>query len=548
MKPVIIIRPQPGCDASLADARALGLPAYGFPLSEIRPLPWETPDPEQVDALLFGSANAVRHGGAALAVLVGKPAYAVGEKTAAAARASGFDVIETGHGSMQDLLGLLRPGHRRLLRPAGEKRVELNLPEGTDIDERTVYASESLDMPAALVAMLSRPAVVLLHSGEAARHFAMCCDEHGLDRSIIALAAMSDRAAGMAGEGWADLKVAKKPEDAALLALARQMCQETRREEEKSAGSMEHQAISPPQARPSGARGRARSQVLVALLAFVLGAVLVGWLGWNGYLDNLLPQRGATQQPVAEAETAKPTEPAAASAGSKTKDEQLKAVGTVEGRLAMLEDRLSRLDLQANAASGNAARAEGLLIAFATRRMVDRGEPLRYLSDQLRLRFANAQPRAVETIIKFSEDPVTIDELSARLEALEPQLTKGTSQESLWNTITREVASLFVLRSDSSDVMTPKARIDRARVMLTAHRIPEAIEQVESLPGAQAADNWVVDARRYAEVQSALDLIETAAMLEPRKLKDSEGKRIDQPSPLATPVEPAKQAQKKPDE
>ena len=51
------------------------------------------------------------------------------------------------------------------------------------------------------------------------------------------------------------------------------------------------------------------------------------------------------------------------------------------------------------------------------------------------------------------------------------------------------------------------------------------------------ADKWIVDAQRFTEVQSALDLIETAAMLEPSKLKDSEGKRIDQPSPIATPVE-----------
>lgn len=44
--------------------------------------------------------------------------------------------------------------------------------------------------------------------------------------------------------------------------------------------------------------------------------------------------------------------------------DELKAVGNVEARLAMLEDRLSRINLQANAASGNAARAESLLIAL----------------------------------------------------------------------------------------------------------------------------------------------------------------------------------------
>ena len=546
MKPVIIIWPQPGCDASLAAARKLGLEAHGFPLFEIRPLPWEAPDPEMIDALLLGSANALRHGGAALGLLEGKPAYAVGEKTADAARAAGFEVVETGHGSIHDLLGWIRPGHSRLLRPAGRQRVEIAPPEGVTIDERTVYASEGLDIPEALAGLLARPAVVLLHSGEAARHFLACCEMRGIDRSQVALAAISARAADLAGAGWADLRIAQEPDDAALLALAQQMCQDAGNDKHKNAGSMLNQTPIEAMSQEQPTRRSARGQLLVALLAFVLGVAVVTWLEWQGYLDLIVPTAsdGAQEtdaQPLppsenqAEAET--PVPPAEA--------EQLKAVGTVEGRLAMLEDRLSRLDLQASAASGNAARAEGLLIAFATRRMIDRGEPLRYLADQLRLRFADAQPRAVQTIIAFSQDPVTIDELAARLEALEPQLAKGARQQSLWSTITGEIGELFALRRDSSAVMTPEVRVERAKVMLTAGRIPEAIEQVGLLPGAEAADKWVVDAGRFAEVQSALDLIETAAMIEPRKLKDSEGKQIDQPSPIATPVGPATENTKK---
>ena len=46
--------------------------------------------------------------------------------------------------------------------------------------------------------------------------------------------------------------------------------------------------------------------------------------------------------------------------------------GGIDQRLAAAEQRLARLDLQAQAAAGNAARAEGLLIAFATRRRLFR--------------------------------------------------------------------------------------------------------------------------------------------------------------------------------
>src|SRR5688572_11436236 len=59
-------------------------------------------------------------------------------------------------------------------------------------------------------------------------------------------------------------------------------------------------------------------------------------------------------------------------------------------RLAELEQRMTRLNLAAEAASGNAARAEGLLTAAAARRAIERGTPLGYLEDQLKVRFADA--------------------------------------------------------------------------------------------------------------------------------------------------------------
>ena len=287
-------------------------------------------------------------------------------------------------------------------------------------------------------------------------------------------------------------------------------------------------------------RPRSRSGVIfVALLAFLLGALLVAWAGSRGYLDKLQPVEEPTEEPatIAEPDTesvapetpAQPSQPTA---------KQLAAIGSIEGRLALLEDRLSRIDFQTDAASGNAARAEGLLIAFAARRMVDRGEPLSYVADQLRLRFANAQPRAVQTVIDFSKNPVTIDELRARLEALSPELSATGGDMSLWDRARTELAGMFKVHRDSAALMSPSARIERASVMLTAKRIGSAVSEVERLPGAEAADRWIADARRYEEVQRALDLLETTAMLEPRRLQDAEGHKVDQPSPLATPGTP----------
>jgi len=279
-----------------------------------------------------------------------------------------------------------------------------------------------------------------------------------------------------------------------------------------------------PTTQTSPRRRSAGLTLLVALVAFLLGALLVAWLSTRGYLAVLDPQATAGTAPAETAQPAAPPPPPA---------EQMAAIGTVEGRLAMLEDRLSRVDFQTHAAAGNAGRAEGLLIAFAARRMVDRGEPLGRVADQLRLRFMNAQPRAVQTVIDFAQSPVTIDALAARLEALSPELTVTRSDDSLWDRARREVTSLFVVRRDSGTLASPAARIERARVMLTARRIDSAISEVERLPGADSADTWIADARRFDAVQKALDLLETTAMLEPARLQDGNGQTVDQPSPLA---------------
>jgi uroporphyrinogen-III synthase len=224
MRGVIVIRPEPGCGATVATARAMGLEAEGFPLFAVRPLGWDLPV-EACDALLIGSANALRHGGPKLARLSHLPVYAVGEATAEAAQVAGFALAARGTGGLQDLLGRLAPAHRRLLRLAGQDRVSLEAPTGVSIVERVVYASEPLAMPSELARRMDGEGVVLLHSAAAARHFAAECDRHHLARGSIALAAIGPRVCEAAGAGWRAVETAPEPTDAALLALAAGLCQ-----------------------------------------------------------------------------------------------------------------------------------------------------------------------------------------------------------------------------------------------------------------------------------------------------------------------------------
>lgn len=226
MIPLVVIRPQPGCDASVAAATKLGLDASGFPLFEVRPCDWELPQPDTFDALLIGSSNALRHGGAALDALKGRPAYAVGETTARACRDAGLEVLATGEGGLQQVLSRLDPAHRRLLRLTGAARVALEPPPGVTVTERIVYASEPVPMPAALAELLRQPAVVMLHSAEAARHFRQQCEADAIDPGLHALACIGPRVADAAGAGWRAVRAATVPSEEALLALCCEMCKE----------------------------------------------------------------------------------------------------------------------------------------------------------------------------------------------------------------------------------------------------------------------------------------------------------------------------------
>lgn len=225
MTPFVVIRPQPGCDATLTVARDLRLDARGFPLFEVKPVAWEPPAPSAIDALVIGSANAIRHAGANLALYAGKPAYTVGRATAEVAQQAGLAIAMVGSGGLQAVLDRLDPAHGRILRLAGRERLEMSPPPGVEMIERVVYASEPLPMPEELAALLSSPALVALHSAEAARHFAAECDRLGIERGPISLAVIGPRVAEAAGDGWAAVETAERPDDTALLALAYNMCQ-----------------------------------------------------------------------------------------------------------------------------------------------------------------------------------------------------------------------------------------------------------------------------------------------------------------------------------
>lgn len=262
-----------------------------------------------------------------------------------------------------------------------------------------------------------------------------------------------------------------------------------------------------------------------ALLVAALVLLLVGVVGGGWAMNRWLAGDSATVTKVSNVPT---TGRALAVVGTPAADpgaagQAVAVVAPVDGanglavRVAELEQRLSRITLQAESASGNASRAEGLLVAFAVRRALDRGLSLGYLEAQLRLRFGDDQPNAVKTIIDTSREPVTLEQLRAELDAIAPELVgRDNNGASLWTGFRRELGELFVVRAAGTQSLRASERLERARRYIAGGMADKAIEEVQAMPGAAAASEWLIDARRYHEARRALDLIETAAILEPR--------------------------------
>ena len=220
---ILAVRPEPGLASTLALAKDMGLNVVGYPLFAIEPHAWDCPDPASVDALLIGSANAIRHGGGALSGLTDKPVHAVGQATAQAAREAGFTVASVGTGGLQNVLNEV-PSGTRLLRLAGAEHVPLVPPQSVSMEQRIVYEAVPLELPEPLRALQDLGLTVLLHSAAAAARFDSEARRMALHRQRIQLAVIGPRVVQSAGKGWADIHVSPTPNDRDLLELVRSKC------------------------------------------------------------------------------------------------------------------------------------------------------------------------------------------------------------------------------------------------------------------------------------------------------------------------------------
>jgi len=276
-----------------------------------------------------------------------------------------------------------------------------------------------------------------------------------------------------------------------------------------------------------GARRPLPRGLLIAGLGFAGGLIVMAWLLINfGDSLGVLPAAGDTPATRTEAATVIErgrARPRPAPAIVPIEPEQFSGEeAEIAEHIAAIEARLARVETRSTSAVGNATRAEGLLVAFAARRALDRGVALGYLETMLRERFGESEPRAVAVVISSARQPVTLDGLQSRLNEISPTLVGRAPDEGWWTAMRREMSELFVLREAGTPSPAPSDRLQRARDKLAAGQVDSALAEVLRLPGQETATQWIADARRYVAARNALDRIETVALIEPRMARRRE--------------------------
>jgi uroporphyrinogen-III synthase len=230
---LLVTRPERESEALAAGLRARGHDVTIAPLLSIHYLD-DVPLPQRDwQALLVTSANGARAlARCADAALKAVPVLAVGEGSAAAARAEGFSQVRAAEGDVQALdalaARLLDPAKGPLLHAAGsvlagDLKAMLEA-RGFEVERAVLYEAEKRALPETVLDALKAGEIdgVLFFSPRTAGQFAALMREAGLASSLGRATAycLSAAVAGeLGGLSFAETRIAASPSLDALLAL-----------------------------------------------------------------------------------------------------------------------------------------------------------------------------------------------------------------------------------------------------------------------------------------------------------------------------------------
>ena len=238
----LVTRPRAEAEGLAQALAERGIEAIVEPLLDIHYRDGPAPDLAGIQAILCTSANGVR----ALARLSPErelPLLAVGDATAARARAEGFTRVESAGGNVEDLARLvcdrLRPGNGRLCHVAGSEvagdLVGMLRDHGFSIDRAVLYeARPAASLSAAAVRSLGAGIVdfALFFSPRSAAIFLSLAERAELADALRTVTAVSISAAADAAFRAAvfrERRIAEAPTEPALLSALDRLLAERRR-------------------------------------------------------------------------------------------------------------------------------------------------------------------------------------------------------------------------------------------------------------------------------------------------------------------------------
>ncbi len=225
---VLVTRPEPGAGATAARLTADGWQAVVAPLLTVTPRVARLPPPGTLVAVLAASGNAAE---AMPASHHGLPLLAVGDATAARARAAGFGTVHSAAGDAEALAALaartLDPARGSVLLACGlgqgTRLAALLRRHGFRVHRRTVYIARGVRRfpPAAVAALGEGLHAALFFSAETARVFARLLPRRLLPAlaGVEALVIGADAAAALQHLPWRGVRVAVRPTQDGVLAL-----------------------------------------------------------------------------------------------------------------------------------------------------------------------------------------------------------------------------------------------------------------------------------------------------------------------------------------
>ncbi len=239
----LVTRPREEAEGLAAALATRGVAALIEPLMQVRYAVAATLDLAGVQAMLCTSANGVR----ALARASGERRLrllAVGDATAARARAEGFVSVASAGGDVRDLVRLaeeeLAPQKGRLLHVCGSEvagdLVGALRARGFAAERKALYEARPIAAlsPAAVEALRSGMiGLALFFSPRTAGTFARLANDAGVGQSCAAIVALSISAAADGALGqlpWRERRIAPRPDQGALLDALDRLLAERRRD------------------------------------------------------------------------------------------------------------------------------------------------------------------------------------------------------------------------------------------------------------------------------------------------------------------------------